>query len=78
MNFELIFNDSLLTLAFISMYSPDGLQFVSSKDVSAHLLSSFGVQDASHENSGPANESSWLTCRMTSENVSGHYLPCLG
>ncbi|XP_031376394.1 uncharacterized protein LOC116192098 isoform X2 [Punica granatum] len=48
--------------------SPDGQQFESSKDVSAHLSSSFGVQDATHETSGPVDESSWSACKMASEN----------
>lgn len=62
----------------LSMCSPEGQQFVSSKDVSAHLFSSFGVQDATHGTSCLANESSQLACRRASENVSNFCLHRLG
>ncbi|KAK4771517.1 hypothetical protein SAY87_032049 [Trapa incisa] len=46
--------------------SPDGQQFVSFKDVSAHL---YGFQDAAQETSCPAHESSLLVSRMITKNV---------
>ncbi|KAK4746104.1 hypothetical protein SAY87_012416 [Trapa incisa] len=48
--------------------SPDGQQFVSSEDVFAHL---YGFQDATQEASCPANESSLLVSRTTTEDSAG-------
>ncbi|XP_058787717.1 methyl-CpG-binding domain-containing protein 8-like isoform X2 [Vicia villosa] len=57
--------------------SPDGGQFETYKDVSSHLVSSFGVQDASHLKSSYTDGSKQFSSNinMSSENNIGHVPP---